>query len=453
MKIWRNRLVSILFILICWHYPAYSAENIHNKVLDNGLQVIVIENHLVPLVTIEIAVKNGAFVETPEYDGLAHLYEHMFFKANRSIPNQEAYLKRMRELGISFNGTTSSERVNYFFTLPIDSIHQGMQFMKDAIRFPLFLPEELERERPVVIGEYDRWESNPYSFLFTQVNKKLWYKYYSRKNTIGDRDVILTATVEKMQTLKDRYYHPNNSALLISGDITPEEGFVLAEQYFGDWPAGPDPMDLWPVPPHPPLMESAAVTVRKPVNVSLIQLAYHGPSALKDVKSTFAADVLSYILEQKNSTFQKNLVDSGIALSASIGYQTLNQVGPISATVVCTQDKIIQARDALWKEIQLFTDPDYYTDEQLETAKVKLEVGEIYGREKPSQFVHTVSFWWSVTGLDYYRDYIDNLRKVTREDINHYVNTYIKDKPLVMGVIMSEETHAALGMTDEEFLP
>jgi len=452
MKI-RQIKIFVSIVLLISAIPLFSASNIQNKVLKNGLEVIVIENHMVPLVTIEIAVKNGAFVETPEYDGLAHLYEHMFFKANKNIRSQEAYLKRMRELGISFNGTTSSERVNYYFTLPIDSISEGMQFMKDAIRYPLFLADELERERPVVIGEYDRYESNPYSFLFTQVNKKLWYKYYSRKNTIGDRNIILTATEEKMQMLKDRYYHPNNSALLISGDLTAEEGFALAEEYLGDWPSGPDPMKEWPIPAHPPLAKSTAVIVQKPVNVSLLQFAYHGPSALADVKSTFAADVLSFILAQKNSKFQKNLVDSGIALSASLSYQTLNQVGPISATVVCTQDKIIQSRDALWIEMQKFTDPEYYTDEQLETAKMKLEVGEIYGREKPSEFVHTVSFWWSVTGLDYYRNYIDNLRMVTREDINNYVNIYITDKPMVLGVIMSEEVFASLKMTDEEFLP
>jgi len=155
MKI-RQIKIFVSIVLLISAIPLFSASNIQNKVLKNGLEVIVIENHMVPLVTIEIAVKNGAFVETPEYDGLAHLYEHMFFKANKNIRSQEAYLKRMRELGISFNGTTSSERVNYYFTLPIDSISEGMQFMKDAIRYPLFLADELERERQVVIGEYDR---------------------------------------------------------------------------------------------------------------------------------------------------------------------------------------------------------------------------------------------------------------------------------------------------------
>src|SRR4051794_33166918 len=84
--------------------------------LDNGLEIVVIENSKVPLATVEIAVKNGAYTEGPEYSGLSHLFEHMFFKANRDYPNQQAFLKRTQELGAIWNGTTDNERVNYFMT-------------------------------------------------------------------------------------------------------------------------------------------------------------------------------------------------------------------------------------------------------------------------------------------------------------------------------------------------
>src|SRR6185436_16771743 len=112
---------------------------IRDTMLANGLHVIVIESHAVPLVTVELDVKNGSYTEPPAYNGLSHLYEHMFFKANRSIPSQEKYLERIRELGGSFNGTTSEERVNYFLTVGVDSVRPTLQFMEDAIRYPLFL--------------------------------------------------------------------------------------------------------------------------------------------------------------------------------------------------------------------------------------------------------------------------------------------------------------------------
>ena len=85
--------------------------------LENGLEILVIEDRTVPLATIEISTRNGSYTEPPEYNGLSHLYEHMFFKANRDYPSQEKFLERVKELGIVFNGTTSNERVNYFITL------------------------------------------------------------------------------------------------------------------------------------------------------------------------------------------------------------------------------------------------------------------------------------------------------------------------------------------------
>ena len=186
-------------------------DNFHFEKLDNGLELLIIEDPSVPLVTIEIAVHNGAYTESPEYDGLSHLYEHMFFKANKNIPSQEDFLDRVSELGISFNGTTSDERVNYFITLSNTKLAEGLEFMNDAIRYPLFLEEEMKKENPVVDGEFQRAESNPVFFLMNDVNRVMWGENYSRKNTIGDHDIILTATPEKMRTIQGKYYYPNNT--------------------------------------------------------------------------------------------------------------------------------------------------------------------------------------------------------------------------------------------------
>src|ERR1700712_4686325 len=99
------------------------------KKLPNGLEVLVIENNKVPLATIEIAVKNGAFTEDSAYNGLSHLFEHMFFKANNDYPTQEKFLKRTQELGAAWNGSTNDERVNYYFTFNKDSLQAGLKFM------------------------------------------------------------------------------------------------------------------------------------------------------------------------------------------------------------------------------------------------------------------------------------------------------------------------------------
>ena len=225
--------------------------------LDNGLEVVVIENNRVPLATIEIAVKNGAFTEGPEYSGLSHLFEHMFFKANKDYPNQERFLKRTQELGAMWNGTTGDERVNYFFTFDKDSLEAGLNFMNAAIRFPIYRTEDMQKERPVVDGEFQRAESDPGFILQYEAGKKLWGENFTRKNAIGDHEIINTATPEKMMVIKDKYYFPNNSILVIAGDVKHDQAFALAKKIYGDWaPSGFDPFEKYPIPDFKPLTQS-----------------------------------------------------------------------------------------------------------------------------------------------------------------------------------------------------
>ncbi|HVF80350.1 MAG TPA: insulinase family protein, partial [Flavisolibacter sp.] len=159
--------------LVAWSQPRLPKDYYWQK-LDNGLEVVVIENHKVPLATIEIAVKNGAYTEGPEYSGLSHLFEHMFFKANKDYPDQEKCLKRTQELGAIWNGTTGDERVNYYFTFDKDSLEAGLNFMNAAIRYPIYREEDMQKERPVVDGEFQRAESDPGFQLYYEMGKRVW---------------------------------------------------------------------------------------------------------------------------------------------------------------------------------------------------------------------------------------------------------------------------------------
>jgi len=433
MKIWN---ISVFLILLTFSAHA-SAQDIQKRTLNNGLDVVVIPSSAVPVVTIEITVKNGAFTEPPEYNGLSHLYEHMFFKGNALIPNQEAYLRRIRQLGIVFNGTTSTERVNYYFTLPSDNLKDGLDFMRAAITSPRFDETEFEKEKQVVLGEVDRNESNPYYWLSRAVNDALWYAHPTRKDPLGDRDSILRATTQQMRWMKDNYYVPNNSVLMITGDVEPQRAFKMAEDVFGSWTRGRDPFVRNPVPAHPRLQKSEFIIVEKDVQVPYITFNWHGPSVDSDPKATFAADVLSYILAQPSSQFQKNLVDSGITLSSGLSYYTQRYTGPISLAAQVQPEKLNDAVQALLAEIPKFSDPNYFTDEQLQSAKTLLVIEDLYSREKMSSFTHTVSFWWATAGLDYYLGYLKGLESVTRDDINRYVAMYLRNQPFVLGVLLS----------------
>jgi zinc protease len=423
-----------------------------NRTLSNGLEVIVLEDHSIPLVTIELAVKNGSYTEPPELNGLSHLYEHMFFKANRAVAVKEEYLKTIGQMGIAYNASTREEVVNYYFTTTSPNLRTALQFMKDSVRYPLFIEDEFERERQVVIGEIDRQESNPFFYLSKEMTDRLFSKYPSRKSPLGNRQTVSAATTAMMRLIQSRYYVPNNSALVITGDVNPDTVFALAQEFYGDWQRTEDPFIKYPLVEHPPLAKSEGGVITQPVENVVINIGWHGPSIGKDDAATYAADVFSFILTQPNSRFQRALVDTGLVNGVAIGYYTQRNVGPISIIAQTAPDKAHAAVKAIYNEISHFNDKDYFTDDQLESAKALLEADDLYSREKLSEYAHTLSFWWASTGLDYFRGYLGRLRATSRADINRYVTTYIQGKPHVGLALLSDSAQAQIKLQPEELI-
>jgi zinc protease len=455
--------------------PLAEAAPFVNKVLPNGLELIVLEDHSVPLVTVELAVRNGSFTEPPDLNGLSHLYEHLFFKANRAHLLGDAYMREIDSLGVVSNAETHEEVVNYYCTTTTPNFPVAMRFMRDAILYPGFddrwmagikasdpglytrIRDVIERsfaqEREVVIGELDRHESNPYGEFLAEMNRRLFYKYPSRKSPGGTRETVRAATTDKMRLIQQRYYVPNNSALILTGDVTPAEAFRVAEELFGEWKRSErDPFEEFPLVEHPPLPKSESVVITKPITNIVVQVGWQGPSVGKDDAATYAADVFSFILRQPNSRFQRALVDTGLATGVGFGYYTQRNVGPITLFLQTTPEKARAAVAAAYNEVSHFNDPGYFTDEELESAKALLEADDLYSREKLSEYSHTVSFWWSTTGLEYFRGYLKRLRATSRADISRYVTTYVHGKPHVGSVMLSEESLRASGLTEADLL-
>lgn len=425
---------------------------IQRKILPNGLEVIVVENHGVPLATAEITVRNGSFTQGPEYAGLAHMYEHMFFKANDTYPNPDQFIDRASELGAVFNASTREEQVNYYLTVPSDSLEGGLKFLAAALLGPKFRQDELERERQVVIGEYDRNESSPFFRLDEALGRKLWSTEWSRKNVIGDRRVISTVTPEKMRYIRDLYYVPNNSVLIISGDVNPAASVALAERIFSPWKRGEDPFLRVPVPPMPPLPKSTAVVVEEPVNSVTVMVQWQGPSVRRDENATFSADVYSDVLNNQQSRFQRKLVDSGLWQGVLVNYYTLNNIGPITVSGQTTPDKLRKAIGTLFSALKESVTLGYFSQDELEATKANRAVTSAFGRERSSEFSHTIGFWWSVSGLDYYMKYVDEMAKRTPVDLQDYARKYIIGKPYVIGVMMTKEDRSRIGLTESELV-
>jgi zinc protease len=247
----------------------------------------------------------------------------------------------------------------------------------------------------------------------------------------------------------------------VTGDVKPNEVFSIVEQVMGDWERrATDPFKEFPLVEHPPLPKSEAVIIEKQTGEEsqsagqnvLIQIGWHGPSIGKDDKATYAADVFSYILGQPDSRFQRNLVDSGLATGASVNYYTQRNVGPISIFLLTTPEKAKGVLKAVYEEIGQFASPDYFTKEELEASKAILEARDLFDREQTNEYTHTLGFWWSSTGIEYFRGYQKNLNAVTRADVNEYVTRYILNKPHVAIAMLAPEDKSKAALTEMDLI-
>jgi zinc protease len=325
--------------------------------------------------------------------------------------------------------------------------------MASALRGPKFLRSELEREREVVLGEYDRNESNPFFELQRAMDQHLYPGQFSRKNIIGTRDVLQNVTPAQLAEIQHRYYIPNNTALIVTGDVNPDSVYALAQAWLGTWERGPDPFANDPIPPIPPLSGNSVVFVEQPVGAVTVLVQWQGPSVRKDTKSTYAADVFSDALNQPGSRLQRRLVDTGLWEAIGVNYYTLNNVGPITISGQTSPERLKEAMAALQDEISHLADPGYITQEELASTKASRAVSTAFGFDRASDLAQTIGFWWSVSGLEYYMGYIDSMAAQTLADVRAYAGTYIVGKPMVVGALLPPGVRNAYGIRDADMLP
>jgi zinc protease len=411
---------------------------IARHVCPDGLEVIVSESHATPLVTVEIGVHEGAMTEDRTYSGLSHLYEHMFFKGNAAQPDQVAYMARVRALGMEFNGTTGSERVNYYFTTISEHLADQMVFMRDAIATPLFDRKELERERVVVTGEIDRNESSPPYHLWHTMEPRIFWKYPTRKDALGSRASVLAATVDEMRTIKKRYYVPNNSVLVVTGDVKADDVFAQADRLYASWARGDDPFVKHPIPEHPPMPTSQVVLIAQPVENLNAAFEWQGPSTVGDgVRDTYATDVLSALVNDPASRFQKALVDSGACVSASLGYSTQRHTGEIWLNFEATPDKVDTCTSAVVAELPKLSAAGSFGDDELKNAVHRLVVRRAHEQETTQGRAHAITWAWAVSSLEYDASYEDRIAEVTRDDLSRVVHRWMLGKPFILGAMAS----------------
>ena len=174
-------------------------------VLPNGLEVFVVENHSVPLVTVCVAFRGGASAQTPETAGLFHLYEHMMFAGNAKFATKESFNAALNSMGTTaWNGATGAEYINYYITVPSGKTDEAVEFWAQAVRNSLFEPAFLENEKNVVLNEIKGYHEDPARIAANALESGMFKDYPWRENIDGPEYNVQTATVQvpkQMQSL------------------------------------------------------------------------------------------------------------------------------------------------------------------------------------------------------------------------------------------------------------
>ncbi|MCI4670992.1 MAG: insulinase family protein [Bacteroidia bacterium] len=267
-----------------------------SRVLNNGLHVLVHEDHSVPKAVVDIIYKVGSKDEDPERTGFAHLFEHLMFEGSKNIPQYDIPLQRV---GGENNAFTTADVTNYFISLPSSQLETAFWLESDRMLELAFSEEKLEIQKKVVIEEYkQRYLNQPYGDAFIKL-RALHYKAHPYQwPTIG-KEIrhIEEATLQDVKDFFFGYYAPNNATLVVVGDVVPEEVFDLAEKWFG-------PIPSRKLKKHPITQEPRQEEVRKAhhqgnVPIPAIYKMYHIPGNVD--QNYYVADILTDLLSNGKS--------------------------------------------------------------------------------------------------------------------------------------------------------
>jgi predicted Zn-dependent peptidase len=214
---------------------------IERYTLANGLRVVLSEDHTAPVVSVAVYYDVGSRNEREGRTGFAHLFEHMMFQGSENVP-KAGHFQYVFNNGGTMNGTTSSERTNYFETLPSSQLPLALWLESDRMRSLKVTQENLDNQRDAVKEEKRlTYDNRPYSNAFLRLNEMVYRNPRNAHSTIGSMDDLDAATVEDVREFFRVYYAPNNAVLTICGDFDPAEARALVEKYFATIPPQPPP--------------------------------------------------------------------------------------------------------------------------------------------------------------------------------------------------------------------
>ena len=331
--------------------------------LENGLKVILHEDHSTPIVAVSVMYHVGSKNENPERTGFAHFFEHLLFEGSENIERGE-FASYVQNAGGAWNANTSLDRTYYYEVLPANELALGLWLESERMLHAKVDQVGIDVQRDVVKEERrERIDNQPYGSILEQVLRNAYREHPYRWGVIGSMEHLEAATESDYQQFYADYYVPNNAILSIAGDIDPTATKALIEQYFGSIPASSKPI-VRPQIVEPALGGEVRDTIYDNIQLPAVIMAYRTPA--QGTEDTYALEMLNTLLstgqssrlyrslvdEQQQAAFVGNfnlpLEDPGVSIAFGItnmGITPETLQASIDAEVRKVQDELISERE------------------------------------------------------------------------------------------------------------
>ncbi|MGB0834945.1 MAG: M16 family metallopeptidase [Psychrobium sp.] len=419
--------------------------------LANGLTVILHEDKSDPLVHVDVTYHVGSAREDLGMSGFAHFFEHMMFQGSENVGDDE-HFKIVTEAGGTMNGTTNSDRTNYYQTVPVNQLEKMLWLESDRMGYLLdaVTQEKFEVQRETVKNERgQRVDNAPYGRLGETKARAMYPKGHPYSwPVIGYMADLNRVNVNDLKAFFLKWYGPNNATLTIGGDINVAETMQLVNKYFGDITPGPQvtPQDKTLI----NLPRDRYVSFEDNVSLPLVYISF--PTAYARHEDEAALDLLAQILGGgKTSLLYKNLVKSRLAVQTSASHPCQE--------LACTFDLYALPHPASGKSLgdiekiirKTFTEFETrgVMDDDLAKAKAQMEAGFIFGLQSVQGKVAQLAAYETFTGdANYIEKDIARYNNVSKVDVMRVFNRYIKNKPSVIVSVVPNGQGAMVAKAD-----
>lgn len=430
----RKIIVIAFFVSLLFAGSSYALP-VNEYMLDNGLKVLIIEDHKAPTATFQIWYRVGSRNEKTGKTGLSHLLEHMMFKGTKNH-GPKTFSQTIQRAGGADNAFTSKDYTGYFELLASDRISLPIDLEADRMQNLILTKESVLSERDVVMEERRmRYEDDPQNYVMEEVFAAAFKNHPYRWPVIGWMSDLKTLNPEDLVSHYRTYYAPNNAVIIVVGDVNQQEILGRIKAAFGG------------IPPGPPLPEmnteedgqkgERRIYVKKEAELPYVLSVYKVPNITHE--DGYALDVLGSILSDgKSSRLYRSLVyEKQMAISAWAGYEGLYK-DPFLFFMGATAGqgkKIEDVEKAMLEEIEKIKN-ELPSAQEVQRAKNQVEASFIMQQDSIYMQAKTIGSFEMTVGWRFIDNYLEGVRTVTPEDVSRVARKYLIDEQKTTGILI-----------------